>query len=192
MPRQATYLTTIEDCLTISTTKLKEWGYFNLGQKKGTISWSRNGHTHSKIDVHVTYSEYDKFIILDYSTNGNPIKYTVEIIKMPSNLGKGFLHYFKCPQTNKICRKLYLYNGLFLHRTAFNIPYQKQIESKYFREMTKVFDKMFVPDEVYFERYSKYFKTHYGGKPTKRFLKLENKLRITEFFAHFQKEKNIR
>ena len=40
----------------------------------------------------------------------------------------------------------------------------------------KIFEKVYLSDEVYSERYKKYFKTHYNGKPTKRYLKLENKI----------------
>ena len=54
--------------------------------------------------------------------------------------------------------------------------YEQQIESKSFRGMSIVFKACFVPDEVYNERYKKYFKTHYKGKPTKRYLKLEQRI----------------
>jgi hypothetical protein len=70
-----------------------------------------------------------------------------------------------------------------LHRTAFSgLMYQNQIESKRSRQLLKVFNKLELPDAVYQERYKKYFKTHYNGKPTKRFLKLENKIRVSESF----------
>ena len=49
-------------------------------------------------------------------------------------------------------------------------------------EIHKIFNKIHVGDEVYCERYKKYFKTHYNGKPTKRFLKLENKIRVAESY----------
>jgi hypothetical protein len=182
MPRIANYNKTVDDCLTISITKLKEWNYLNYGHKSGTICWSRNGETHSKIDISVTFLEYEKYIFLDYKADGEPKRYKVKIFEVPSNLGKGFLYYFKCPVTHKLCRKLYLDNSMFLHRTAFNMMYQKQTESKRNRELTKVFYKVMLPDEVYAERYKKYFKTHYNGKPTKRYLKLENRIRLANSF----------
>lgn len=182
MPRQANYNTTVDECLTVSITKLKEWNYLKNGCKSGTISWSRNGDKHSSIGIEMVFSDYDKHIILDYKTNGEPKRYKVKIIEVASNLGKGCLYYFLCPITLKLCRKLYLNSGMFLHRTAFNMMYQKQIESKKYRGMTKVFEKAILPDEVYEERYKKYFKTHYNGKPTKRYLKLENKIRIADSY----------
>jgi hypothetical protein len=60
--------------------------------------------------------------------------------------------------------------------------YQKQLESKKNRELLKILDASFVPDEVYDERYKPYFKTHYNGKPTKRYLKLQTRIDIAESY----------
>ncbi|MCW2120543.1 hypothetical protein [Flavobacterium sp. 7A] len=182
MPRPANFNKNVDDCLTISTTKLKEWNYFTKGSRSGVISWSRNDEVHSKIGIQITFKDSEKYITLDYTANGEPKNYKVKIIEVPSNLGKGYLYYFKCPITHKLCRKLYLDSGMFLHRTAFNMIYQKQTESKKHRELTAIFDKAFVPDAVYQERYKKYFKTHYNGKPTKRFLKFENRIQLADRF----------
>jgi hypothetical protein len=55
--------------------------------------------------------------------------------------------------------------------------YLKQTKSKKYREFEKVFGCAFESDDAYEKIYSKHFKTHYAGKPTKRFIKLTNKLR---------------
>lgn len=182
MPRIANYDKTVDDCLTISMTKLKEWEYLINGSKSGTVSWSRNGEAHSKIDIEVTFLEFEKYIVLKYTASGEPKKYKVKIIEVPSNLGKGYLHYFECPITHKLCRKLYLDSGMFLHRTAFNMIYEKQKESKKWRGLTAIFDKAVLSEKIYEERYKKYFKTHYNGKPTKRYLKLEEKIKIANSY----------
>lgn len=104
MGRYANYPTTVEDCLTISITKLKEWNYFNfIGTKSGTISWSRNGEKHSSIGISVTNTDFERYVILDYKSNGEPRNYKVKIISKPSNLGKGEVFYFVCPSTKKHC-----------------------------------------------------------------------------------------
>ena len=54
--------------------------------------------------------------------------------------------------------------------------YDKQIESKKSRYLVSIFDKVFIKDEVYDELDKKYFKSHYNGKPTKRYLRLKNKI----------------
>jgi len=183
MPRFANYPTTIEDVKTISLTKLKEWNYLTIGKRSGVISWSRNGIVHSKIDIEVEINEYSGYLLLNYKCNDQLRKYKVRIERLPSNLGKGEIMYFVCPSTGKYCRKLYFSDTYFLHREAFTgLMYQNQIESKKNRQLHKIFDKVFLSDEVYEKRYKKYFKTHYNGKPTKRYLKLENKIRTAESY----------
>ena len=185
MGRYANYPTTVEDCLYLSIKKLKEWDYLtNKGTISSTISWSRNGTPHSKIGIVITKNDFETFMILDYSVNGEPKKYKVEIISKPSNLGKGEVLFFVCPNTGKLCRKLLLRNGYFLHREAFNgLMYSKQLESKKNRDMFKLFDACYLSDEVYEERYKKYFKTHYNGKETKRFKRLNPKIKMADSFA---------
>jgi hypothetical protein len=183
MGRYGNYPTTIEDCKTISISKLKEWNYLTYGKKSGVISWSTNNVVHSRISIEVTFTDEQKFIVLDYKTNDENIRYKVKIECLPSNLGKGEVYYFRCPNTHKLCRKLYFLSGYFLHRTAFrNLMYQKQLESKKNRKLFKIFDASFVPDEVYDERYKPYFKTHYKGKPTKRYLRLQTRIDIAKTF----------
>lgn len=184
MGRYGNYPTTVEDCLYLSIKKLKEWNYLNyFGTKTGTINWSRNGVKHSSIGILVTNDGFKTFIVLDYNYNGEPMNFTVKIISKPSNLGKGEVFYFVCPNTKKQCRKLYLHNGYFLHREAFNgLMYSKQLESKKNRDLCKIFEACYLSDDVYEERYKKYFKTHYNGKETKRFKRLNNKIQIADKF----------
>ena len=192
MGRYANYPVTVEDCLTVSISKLKEWEYLTYGQKAGSIKWSRNGENHSSIRIEVKISEFESYLYLDYSSNGEPRKYKVEIICKNSNLGKGIIYYFLCPQTKKLCRKLYLYGGYFLHRTAFsNLMYAKQIESKTRRALTSSFEKVFIPDEVFEMRYKKYFKTHYKGKPTKKYLKLEHRINLADNYSNYDLNKYL-
>ena len=183
MGRYGNFPKTVDDCKTVSISKLKEWNYLTYGKRSGAIKWSRNGIENSSIGIEVTFTDEEKFIILDYKTNDKEIRYKVQIESLPSNLGKGEVYYFVCPSTGKLCRKLYFENSYFLHRTAFKyLMYEKQLESKKYREISKIFSACFIPDEVYEQRYKKYFKTHYKGKPTKRFLKLENRIHISDRF----------
>ena len=186
MGRYGNYPTTVEDCLTFRLKSLTENNNTYLtsyGTQRGVTSWSTNGEVHSTINIEVTYTEYESYIIFDYRCNGEPKRYKVNLECKVSNLGKGVIWYFVCPSTRKLCRKLYLNSGYFLHRTAFkSMMYSKQIESKKFRNLSKVFGAYFIRDEVYSELYKKYFKTHYNGKPTKRYLKLKNQIDIVNRF----------
>ena len=173
----------IESCKTVSITKLKEWGYLKNGIHSGVISWSTAGEVHSKIGIKCTILEHRKFITLDYNQNGETINYNVNIVSKPSNLGKGKVLYFVCPNTGKHCRKLYHNSKYFLHREAFNyLYYEKQIESKKTRYLHSIFDRAFLKDEVYEEQYKKHFKTHYNGKPTKRYQKILDKIKLSESY----------
>ena len=147
----------IESCKTISITKLKEWGYLNHGMKSGVISWSTAGEVHSKIGIKCTILEHRKFIALDYNQSGETIKYDVRII--------------------------YHNSKYFLHREAFNyLYYEKQIHSKKNRQLHSILDKVYLSDEVYEAQYKKHFKTHYNGKPTKRYQKILDKINTAETY----------
>lgn len=173
----------IESCKTVSITKLKEWGYLNNGIKSGVITWSISGEVTSTIGIKSNITEYKKYITLDYKQDGEIINYNVNIISIPSNLGKGQVLYFVCPNTGKHCRKLFHCSKYFLHREAFNyLYYEKQIESKKSRYLVSIFDKVFIKDEVYEEQYKKHFKTHYNGKLTKRYKKILDKIQLSESY----------
>lgn len=176
MGRYATYPTEIENLKMISIADLKRmklltpdnfvtttinWTNRNTKENNGSISVSiHTGENNGSITFDYTYRETEK------------INYTARLITRPSNLGKGLQWFFVCPSTGKVCRKLHLIGGYFCHRSANpNLMYAKQIESKKMRDWSKRFGFMF-DDEVYEKLYSKHFKTHYNGRPTKRYLKL--------------------
>jgi hypothetical protein len=173
----------IESCNTVSITKLKEWGYLKNGTSSGVISWSSSGEIHSRIGIKLNISEYNKIITFEYTQNGESIKYDVRLVSIPSNLGKGEILYFVCPNTGKHCRKLYCNGKYFLHREAYRyLYYQKQIESKKSRYLVSIFDKVFINDEVYEQIHKKHFKTHYDGKETKRYKKIMAKIKLAESY----------
>lgn len=96
---------------------------------------------------------------------------------MNSNLGKGRIWYFLCPETNKRCRKLYLIGGYFLHREAFKgCMYESQSKSKNDILLSKRVGSYFALSDLYEELNRKYFKRTYNGKPTKRFLNIVSRI----------------
>jgi len=66
--------------------------------------------------------------------------------------------------------------------------YEKQTYSHKNRSLFKQFDIAFGADKLYEQLYSKYFKTHYAGKPTKRYVKLMQKINESESIPYEQKE----
>src|SRR5690625_7639150 len=82
--------------------------------------------------------------------------------------------YFICPHTGKRSRKLYSAGKYFLHRDAYpHAMYECQTYSKRGRMVDKVCKIMNGSDKLYEELYSKHFKTHYAGKPTKRYKQIK-------------------
>jgi hypothetical protein len=171
MARHKTFPTLFDELIFISITKIKEWGYLNHNQcKTGTLTWSRNSNKTACIDIKVNTYE-DCYIELEYKFRDEPVNYKVSLVKIPSNLGKGDIWYFVCPNTGKYCRKLFLIGKYFLHRkSAKGFYYEKQTYSKRNRNLYRKYKYLTANDKI-----SKpYFKAFYNGKPTKRYLKLMN------------------
>ena len=182
MPKPHTFPTLYDEALQINISKLKTWGYLNSNQtKSGTLKWSRNGNQTGSISIQVNPHSEQPYIELDYKYEGEHRKYKVRLVSMPSNLGKGLIWYFLCPQTNKRCRILYSIDGYFLHREAFNgCMYETQIQNKKYRELDKTFGAYFKSDNLYSELYKKHFKKSYAGKPTKKYLRIMEQIQKAE------------
>jgi len=165
---------TVENMLSISTKKFKEWNLLKKGiNNSGVISWSFNGEETSKVSYSIKLNDFEAYTELDYSVNSKPYKYRIYFESIISNLGKGKIWYFICPVSGKKCRKLYLCNGYFISRKLTGAIYDTQTKSKSWRRMEKAFGAYFDLDNYYIELHKKYLKTHYKGKPTKRLLKLQ-------------------
>ena len=107
--------------------------------------------------------------------------YKVGLVQKKSNLGSGIIWYFLCPCTNKRCRKLYSIDGYILHRKAFkDCMYQSQTHSKKYRQLDKTLGVQFRVKTLYEELNKKHFKKFYGGKPTKRYLRIMEQIRRAE------------
>ena len=131
MAHHHTFPTLFDEVLTISITKLKEWNYFEPGYRSGVINWSINGNKTASINIALNITDINPFVELNYSVSGILVNNKIELTTLPSNLGRGKIWYFVCPQTGKRARKLYNIGGKFLHRTAFNgCMYEIQTYSK--------------------------------------------------------------
>ncbi|AWL09052.1 hypothetical protein HME7025_01189 [Aquirufa nivalisilvae] len=174
MPKPYTFPTLYDDLKTISISFLKKHNYLLPNQvQTGTVSWSRSGTKTGSISIRVNTKQDIPYLELDYKCNETPINYRVQLVSAPSNLGKGVVWYFVCPHTGKRCRKLYLADTYFYHRSAFRgCMYEKQTRSKSYRLMEKTFGSYFKSDDLYSKLYARNFKKTYAGKPTKKYLKI--------------------
>lgn len=164
-------------CITIAD--LKKLGYLkpNISMNRNLFWTDKNGERTSSITVIIDTAETKGSITFDYTYNqSQKINYTVQLITRPANLGNGLLWFFVCPSTFKVCRKLHLNSGYFLHRTAFkDVYYEKQLQSKKWRSWEKTFGS-YLDDKLYEQLYKKHFKKFYKGKPTKKYVQLMKKI----------------
>ena len=191
MPKPHTFPTLYDEVKTVSIFFLAKHGYLKSNQlKAGSIHWSRNGEKTGSISIRVcTYFE-NPYIEFDYKCNQQPIKYKVQLVSALSNLGKGFVWYFVCPKTGVRCRKLYLADTYFYHRSAFRgCMYEKQTQSKKSRYLNKTLGVYFRTDQLIEQLYKKHFKKQYAGKPTKKYLKLTQQIEKAESIPYHEIER---
>jgi hypothetical protein len=174
MARRSTFSCCFDEVAQITIGCLRELGYLEpLGRKSGTLSWSRHGQQTSSICLTVDMQE--GYVELDYRCRDKPINYRVRLMSIVSNLGKGHIWYFVCPNTGRKCRKLYGIGDYFLSRFAYPAAmYRCQTEPKSdrgFRRFLTLHGTTRNPKAEwdYFNR--KRFRTYYNGKPTKKYQK---------------------
>jgi hypothetical protein len=121
------------------------------------------------------------YIEFDYKCNGKSVNYKVDLVSISSNIGKGLIWYFLYPNTKERCRILYLANTYLFHRKAFKgCMYESQTYSNNTRQQFRLWGKVFGTEKIYEQIYSKNFNKYYAGQPTKKYLKLCQKLRQTD------------
>ncbi len=181
MPKPYTFPCLFDELKNISISKLIEWNYLKENShKQGVISWSnRYNEVTSRINIEVNVNQ--QYVNLSYTSNETVYNYNVDLVTVPSNLGKGKIWYFICAYTGKRCRILHLIDGKFLHRSALKSGmYSKQTSSKKWRQIERVYGSYFDSEKYYKQLYKKHFKKFYNGKPTKRYLKLLREINKAE------------
>ena len=180
MPEVPNLSTLYDECKSISISNLKRWGYLEPGHwGSGILTWSRQGRQTGSVGVIVQMQDAGPYLELDYKCNGNPVNYRIQMVSLPSNIGRGSVLYFLCPYTLKRCRKLYMVQTYFYHREAFKgCMYEKQTYSRRGRKLNRSFEELFGIEKAYEQIYNKYFKRQHAGKPTRRYQKLLRKIDI--------------
>ena len=190
MPKVATYPQLFDSMKYISIAFLRKYGYFKPHiWMTGTVTFSSRGTVTGTICLCSEIHSDDPHILLSYSCNGVPLQYKVRLVKSPSNLGRGEVWFFLCPRTFKRCRKLYLGDTHFCHRSAFRgCMYDKQTLSKKYRWMENVVFPYFKTEELYEQLYKKHLKKKYAGKPTKKYARLTRQIKKRESVSHYDIE----
>ena len=155
---------------------------------KATITYSTKWTSGASIQIKTVYNEIDKYITLSYFYNKKPIEYNIKLAEVKSNLGKGVILYFICPETARRCKILYCcYSSeIFKSRTAYRnrIYYYDQVISKAFLTPARHNRVDKIVNEMYQKRATKFYK----GKDTKRHLRL---LRLFKKRSYLEEKKDI-
>ncbi|MCG2460385.1 hypothetical protein K8352_06470 [Flavobacteriaceae bacterium F89] len=155
---------------------------------KGQMSWTGE----NTAEIETVYTDIEKYVRMVYTITDRQgavtnYDYKIELVTVPSNLGKGEILYLLCPETSIRARILYSAYGYgkYVHRNWYleqygkRLYYNTQLCTKYEyhntryhtldRKINDLIDKLFN---------SKHRKMHYKGKPTKdqqRLFLLESK-----------------
>jgi hypothetical protein len=173
MGRHYTGAATTDQCMRIELSKLLKSGYFKAGCIiSGQLKWTNGGTIAICVDytaetpiLNVRYTLTDKSTGKEYHYN-----YDIELVKRPSNLGKGEILYFVCPASRQPCRILYKAYGYhkWKCREAYQnrIYYPTQVSSK----RQKYNDRYWQLEGIMAKNVKR--KTYlYKGKVTKRAIK---------------------
>lgn len=157
-------------------------GYFRPGEEiTSLLSWTDG----STISATARNKEGDISLSLSYTITDRitgekrSLDYLINLVEVPSNLGRGKILFFICPVTGKRCRILYKAYGspIFKSREAYSykIYYELQTSSRLLIHNTRYFNLERRLDKLYRMRGT----STYRGKPTRRALlidRLEEKL----------------
>ncbi len=150
----------------------------------GNIEWTNGSsiafeskYTKDEVYFRVAYS------ITDYRTGKETnYDYKINFVKIPSNLGKGEILYFVCPESGRRARVLfmayrhhkYIHRDWYLDRYGVRLYYNSQSVSKNDYHNTIYFNYDSKIKDLEYQLSAKYRKIYYKGKPTKDYQRLIN------------------
>jgi len=171
MGRPATGIMTVEESEPLSLKTLIQKGAIVKGEKiSGSIVFS----SRSAVDFHSSYTAEEKYLQLSYVI-GNKEKRLeeIELVTLQSNLKKGEILYFVCPQSRNLCRTLYraYRSPIWKSRKAYglHIYYPLQLQAKVGRDNSRYWYYEQKLEHLYKQRQSYTFL----GRPTKRLQRIE-------------------
>jgi hypothetical protein len=179
---------TIENCLTISITDLKEKGFLKKRKTVAVLNLTNNNDLCLSVDVEIILNETEKYLILTHTSEteiNKTVRYKVSLVSIHSNLG-GFIMYFVCPITGKHCRKLYYSGKTFQHRDATGLLYAQQAKKQ------PISYANYLSEEQRNEPNTKYFKKYYKGNYTKRYFRIVIKTSHSEVIDAYKEMLNRR
>ena len=169
----------LDDTIKLNISDFSQWGYLNSDNpKSGTIKFLFDNVVGFELKVVTNHLKHSHSVVIEFLLDDLVCTQVLCITYLHSNLGKGSVPYFLCPKTNKLCRKLYLYNSNFTSRESIpNSMYSSQIVLKSIRDLDKTLKRITIIEDYKKLADTKYFKPVYKDKPTKAVIRFQNKLR---------------
>ena len=159
----------------ISAHFLKENGYFK-GWWSGTITWTNGwSGTKSGVGIEISTMNEEKYLRIYYTQTDNDsgekkdFDYKIPLITTPCNYG-GKRYWFRCPmsRSGQYCGRrvstLYKNGDYFACRHCHNLTYASRNASARYKGFVNILDL----DEME----AKVKRTHYAGKPTRKYKQL--------------------
>jgi hypothetical protein len=152
---------------------LNKYHNFKIGEHSygQNIIWSRNGDETGRINYDLLLDADDPKIVLHYKSRNRgeeewtSLDYSISLSPVSCNFG-GKRWYFGCPWCNKRIAVLYSHEYYFVCRQCANLTYESCQESKRMRGYPwKVLTDDWKADEIL----KTIKRTHYRGKPTKKY-----------------------
>ena len=187
-----------EDVQSIKMTFLRKHHHLLTGNSycNQRLTWYRNDSETGRINYDIIFNEGSPKMILDYKVKGwneegwTNMKYSVDFDSTPCHFG-GRRFYFLCPylKNNQVCNKrvgiLYLKNRYFCCRECAHLSYYSCNENKRMRGYPwRVLTDSWKADKIY----QTLKRTHYKGKPTRRYQKCLELWGVPESVHHAEKQ----
>jgi hypothetical protein len=178
---------TTDDTRHFSVFFLNKYHNFQVGESayNRNIIWSRNGTETGRINYDLFMDQENPRIVLQYKSRFSgeeewiSMSYSVPLEAVKCHLG-GVRWYFGCPNCSKRVAMLYANDHYFVCRLCANLTYESCQESKRFRGFPW---KMFTNDCKADDLFKTLKRTHYRGKPTRKYQRCMD-LWDSDGFAH--------
>ncbi|MDE3741671.1 hypothetical protein [Maribacter polysaccharolyticus] len=158
---------------------LNKCGFFKEGHiTGGSFELALNDGNILKVRIVAIFTNGESKVILQYDWAGQSVREQIELTSRRCNLATGGNIYgFVCPYSGKRARKLIFVHGRFMHLEL--VPgglYRSQTRSHKWRDMDRRYKSYLEMDEILAELKKPHFKKSHLGKPTKRYLRLLERL----------------
>lgn len=122
MGRKSTGSVCVSQVNRLELSFLLKGGYLKYGYNLNSkIYWVRNGYPTGNVSIQCCYTNNEKWVRLNYFVGEKIFDYKIYLEEVDSNLGRGKVIYFLCPQSGKKCRILYIAyeSDIFKSRQAY-------------------------------------------------------------------------